>query len=139
MEDKISLAWANPEKTILLVTYEKDGWTWQDLYESLKQQKAMIDTVDHKVHLIVDSRKTSMFPQGGSLLSGIRKITVERHTRQGHIVTVGAHGIVRVMSQIVERLMGEYRQDFHFAETMEDAYAFLGRLTEQQDKTVSRR
>lgn len=138
--DNISIVWANPDKTIVLITYENDAWGWQDLYEAIKAQKTFIDSVGHpKVDVIIDCHKTGIIPKGGSLLTGIRKVAVEHHPRQGHTIVVGAHGLPRVMLKVAEKLMGTYRQEFISVDTMEAAYDLVERLSAQRDRTLSKR
>jgi hypothetical protein len=138
--ENISIVWANPDKTVVLITYENDGWGWQDLYEAVKAQKEFIESVSHpKVDVIIDCRKTGIVPKGGSILTGIRKVTVEHHPRQGHTILVGAHGFPRAMLKVAEKLMGTYRQEFISVDTMEAAYALIHRLTAQRDVTLTRR
>src|SRR5690349_3805613 len=127
--EKITLSWATPDKAVLLVTYEDSSWNWEDFYAALKQQRAFIDgSPAPKVDVIIDTHKTGLYPKGGSLLSGVRKITVERHPRQAHTIIVGAHGLISVMIKVVEKLMGSYRQEFHSVSTIDDAMNLIERI-----------
>ena len=47
------IEWDNKEKTVVLQAYEP-GATKDDLYELAKKSAEMLNTVSHKVHLIID-------------------------------------------------------------------------------------
>jgi hypothetical protein len=130
---KITYEWANDDKTVLLCIYAEPDWTWQDFHEAFKIRNAMLDAVSHpQVHILVDVRKSHLMPKGGTLLSGINKLSGQKHPRQGHTVVVGAKGIVSVMSNLLTKFLGEHRQEFHLVDTMEEANALLSRIMAQQ-------
>lgn len=129
--DKIAYEWFNEEKTVLLCTYIAEDWTWEDFHNAFQTQKAMIDSVSHpKVHVIVDTSKTHWLPKGGSLLSGIRKLTDLKHPRQGHTIIVGATGFIAAITNSMMKLLGTHRQEFHLVNTMEEARQLLAQLIE---------
>jgi hypothetical protein len=131
--EKISVSWLNDSKTAILCIYNQDGWSWEDLFAALVQQKAMIETVDRpKVHIIVDVRKSTWLPKGGSLLTGMRKMNVERHPRQGQTIVVGARGMVAAIASTVTKMVGSSRVEMRFASTMEDAQAMLNQFEATQ-------
>jgi hypothetical protein len=130
--DKIVYSWFNDEKTVLLCTYPAEHWTWEDFHNAFHTQKAMIDGVSHpKVHVIVDASKGQWLPKGGSLMSGVRKMTDLKHPRQGHTIVVGAKGLIASIASAVTKLMGAHRQEMHLVNTMQEATDLLSRLTER--------
>ncbi|HEX2619077.1 MAG TPA: hypothetical protein VHL11_02990 [Phototrophicaceae bacterium] len=137
MTDIITIDWLNEEKRVLVATYHRDGWTWEDLYEVFKKQKAMIATVDGIVDVIVDVRNSSWLPKGGSLTSGIRKLTGEQHPRQGHTIIMGAKGMVAVILNSVMKLVGKYRAAFHFTKTMDESLEIIRELQAYRKKTAT--
>jgi hypothetical protein len=133
MMEKISVSWLNDSKTAILCTYNQDGWSWEDLYAALVQQKALIETVDRpKVHIIVDVRKSTWLPKGGSILTGMRKMNVERHPRQGQTIVVGARGMVAAIANTVTKMVGTSRVEMHFASTMDEVPAMLNQFEATQ-------
>jgi hypothetical protein len=119
--EKITVSWLDENKTAILCTYNQDGWSWDDFFKALEQQKTLIESVDHpKVNIVVDVRKSSWMPKGGSLLSGMRKFNAERHPRQGQTIVVGARGMVASIARTVSKLMGPSRLEMHFASTMDE-------------------
>lgn len=134
--EKITVSWLDENKTAILCTYNQDGWSWEDFFKALVQQKTLIESVNHpKVNIVVDVRKSSWMPKGGSLLSGMRKFSSERHPRQGQTIVVGARGMVASIARTVSKLMGPSRLEMHFANTMEDMYALIKEFeTHRQEK-----
>ncbi|MEO8607991.1 MAG: hypothetical protein ABI690_08925 [Chloroflexota bacterium] len=127
--EKITVAWFDDTKNAILCTYNQEGWTWDDFYLALQQQKALIETVDHpKVHIIVDVRKSTWLPKGGSLLTGLKKTTHDHHPRQGEIIIVGARGMVASIASTISNLMTSSRMEMHFAAKMEEVPALLNQL-----------
>jgi hypothetical protein len=120
--EKVTVAWLDENKSAILCTYTQDGWTWEDFFHAIKMQRELIDSVDRpKVDVVVDVRNSSWLPKGGSILSGMRKFTSEKHPRQGQTIIVGARGMVASIARAVIGLLGSARQEMHFAETMDEA------------------
>jgi hypothetical protein len=129
MMEKITVAWFDESKTAILCTYNQDGWTWEDFFVALEQQRALIESVDHpKVNIVVDVRKSTWLPKGGSLLTGMRKFSSERHPRQGQTIVVGARGMVASIASTVSKLMGSSRLEMRFASSMEEVQVMLNHL-----------
>lgn len=128
----ITYTWFNEDKSILLCTYPENEWTWNDFHAAFHVQNEMIDSVSHpKVHVIVDTRTSRWLPKGGSLLSGIRKLTSLKHPRQGHTVIVGAKGMVATIARIVTNMMGEQKQEIHLVDSMEEAEQIIANLNHE--------
>jgi hypothetical protein len=119
MTELVTIDWLDSQKRIILITYHRDGWSWDDFYRVLKQQYDMIESVPHSVDVIVDVRESHWMPRGGSLLSGIRKAE-NPHPRQGRTVIVGATGMVAAIAQTAMKLVSSKRK-FYFALTMDEA------------------
>jgi hypothetical protein len=136
--EKITVSWLDENKTTILCTYNQEGWSWDDFFKALEQQKTLIESVDHpKVNIVVDVRKSSWMPKGGSILSGMRKFNAERHPRQGQTIVVGARGMVASIARTVSKLMGSSRLEMHFASTMEDMQNLLKQFeTNRQEKAT---
>lgn len=124
--EKITVSWFDENKTAILCTYNGDGWTWEDFFVALEQQKALIESVDHpQVDIVVDVRNSSWLPKGGSLLTGMKKMSSEHHPRQGQTIVVGARGMVASIASTVSKLMRTSRMEMRFASTMEEAQVML--------------
>lgn len=135
--EKITFSWFNAEKSVLLVTYNEVGWTWEEMFEALKEQRSLIESVDHpKVDVVVDVTRSNWMPKGGSLLTPIRKFIGMQHPRQGKTLFVGAHGIVATIINVLGSMMGEKRQDLIFVPTMDEVPGRLARITAQRQQEL---
>ena len=124
--DKISVSWANDQKNILMCVYNEDGWTWDDIYKALEQQRVMIESVSTPVvDVIVDATNSSWLPRGGSLVASIRKLNKVQHPRQGNTIIVGAHGMIAVIADTMVRIIGTQGSEFQFAKTIDEAYTMI--------------
>ncbi|MEP7286531.1 MAG: hypothetical protein ABI947_12265 [Chloroflexota bacterium] len=133
---KITYAWINPEKTILLCTYPEPGWSWADLSVAFKQQQNLIEGVGHPVYVVVDVHKSNWMPSGGSLLSMMRNFKFTRHPNQKDTIIASARGfLVNVVSSLM-RLRNESLRDFHLVSTLDEAYALIDRLEDFRTRRV---
>lgn len=100
------IEWANPEKTILLVTLP-EVWTPDDFVEARVQANALRDSVPHVVHSIIDARQSRAAPDG--FLASFTRINQLEHERTGHSIWVAAEASLFTM-----RLMEIYKRVFGF-------------------------
>ncbi|MEO8607992.1 MAG: hypothetical protein ABI690_08930 [Chloroflexota bacterium] len=127
--EKITVSWFDDSKTAILCTYNQEGWTWEDFFVALEQQRALIESVSQpKVDIVVDVRKSTWLPKDGSLLTGMRKFSNERHPHQGQTIVVGARGMVASIASTVSKLMGSSRMEMRFASSMEEVQVMLNHL-----------
>lgn len=57
----ITAEWDNPEKTVILFT-NAGNQTWEEFFAGVKKVNEMINSVDHKVDLIIDGRELKSIP-----------------------------------------------------------------------------
>lgn len=132
--ETVTIDWLDDTKHTILVTYQKDGWSWDDFHRVVDEQHKLVASVAHTVDVLVDVRKTNWLPKGGSLSSGIRKIN-NIHERQGSTVVVGASGVIAIIARSMMKLVGG-RSKFQFVTTMDDAHALLTSIRERRAKTT---
>jgi hypothetical protein len=92
--------WDNEEKTV--IHQSDDGeWTWDEFHAAQRQINQMIDSVHHKVDVIIDtqSNRRGKLPPNASL--HFRNAFRNRHPNTGLIVVVGMHPFVQIMVKIV--------------------------------------
>jgi hypothetical protein len=77
-------------------------------------------------------------PKGGSLLSGMRKFSSEKHPRQGQTIVVGARGMVASIARTVTGLLGSGRQELQFAADMDEAREKLREYEASRAKEVEK-
>jgi|GEM_PF-2986636 len=137
--EKLTVTWADDSQKVVLCTYHEDGWVWADFYEALKRQNALIESSSAPiVDVIVDVRSSSWLPKGGSLLTGINKVKVDQHSRQGETIIVGARGMVAAIADVASKLMSKARRPMRFAKTMDEAHELIAQVaaSRQTEKTA---
>lgn len=122
---KITVQWANDENTILLVTYNDEKWTWDDVAESLRIEYAMIDSVTGIVDVIVDLRGHRALPNGGSPFKVIQSARESRPPRHGRIVVVGLRGAIAKLAEFLQRLPDPNPRSIHIVDSLEEALNLL--------------
>lgn len=100
----IHVQWDNPEKTVIFIEFE-GHWSWDDFYALDRQTIAMLDSVEHQVCYIVDTRSTRHLPRGMSLAK-VKQVLDFRHPRSDIMVIAGMNRFIRVMLDSVTRAMG---------------------------------
>ena len=131
--EKIKLAWVDDTKRVVLCTYPPEEYSWDDLFDALKRQQAMIESSDlPAVDVIVDVQNSSWLPKGGTLLTGIRKLKEFQHRRQGETVIVGARGFVASMAMVASKLIRPGKQGMYFANDMDQAQKLLKQFDERR-------
>jgi hypothetical protein len=128
----IAVIWDNDEKTIIRYIYEKN-WTWADVNTALKDASALLDTVDHKVDIIMDFRQSTMMIPMGALSHAKRALSNPRHDNIHLTVLVGDAFVLKmadVSLKLSQKLAGNW--ELKFASTLDEAYAYLAQAHNSQ-------
>jgi hypothetical protein len=123
----VEIHWDNPEKTV--VRMEMIGrWTWEEAYTGSKVGYEMLDSVPHRVNIIIDLRQSKGIPVNS--LTHARSMIGRRHLRTGLTVFVGANDLFINLWNVFCRVYGVFARpaEFTFAKSVEDAYAIFDRL-----------
>ena len=118
----ITVVWDNPEQTILRYIYNGQ-WNLDNFYHALQESREMLDTVNHRVGLIIDVQNSKLVPNG--VLSHGKNVSLRKHPNQGKSIIVGASGFVRTLFDVYKKV---YRTSFD-----ETAYAFATSLDDARD------
>ncbi|MCI0712445.1 MAG: hypothetical protein L0154_19980 [Chloroflexi bacterium] len=119
----VTVDWLDQDKQTVIVTYQRDGWTWSDYQNSLDKQFELIDSVEYPVDIVVMVNNTHLLPKGGSLITAIRRINAA-HERQRNTVIVGASGPLTIFARNMLKIMPNQRK-FFFADTLDEAKQLL--------------
>ena len=95
--DAIDVKWLNDEQKIVHYHFQK-GWQWSDLDNAFKAAWNLMDTVTHKVDVILDFTDATMSVPGGALTHGRRIFSNKPHSNLRLTVLVGN----RFISQLTE-------------------------------------
>jgi hypothetical protein len=123
----IQLDWDDDSNRIICILVE-GRWTWDDLEAALRRTIAMMDSVSHKVHFIIDVSRSQMLP-GGATQAAQSVATPQTHRNEGIKVIVGANTLIRLAYEAYRRInrsLGK-NQEFLFAKTQEEARAAIAR------------
>jgi hypothetical protein len=119
------IRWYNEEKTIILEQV-LGRWVWEDILAMMKEQFALMDTVEHTVHVILIAPE-GRIPVPADALFHLQKIVSEVHPREGLKVLVGAPKLIEILFAMIGRVykLRELLDDYAFAETLEEALATI--------------
>lgn len=121
----ITALWDNPEQTVIRYHFE-GAWGWKDLYAVIETAAAMMDTVEHRVCIVLDLRESRSVPTLNP--SGLRHLAnapTTNHRNMGIFVIVGANTFTRAMFDIFARLYPRAVEAYHMADSIERAYAII--------------
>ena len=129
----ITVVWDNDEKTILRYIYGKN-WNWTDFRKVAKEAYQMLDTVDHKVNIIMDFQNAQLVPQG-AITNVQRAFSTRRHANINVTVIVGAsaNNFLQAIAGIGRTLTRSSSNDWQlsFVATLPEAYALLNKKQDQ--------
>lgn len=100
----IRVEWDDPNQTALRYTYE-GSWNWDEFQQARRQARLMLDTVDHKVDVIIDVVQTGILPN--NILSRASSIPRDRHPNEGTVIIVGANPLIRFLYDVARRIYAE--------------------------------
>lgn len=79
-----------------------DFWTMEDIYQIARDRKPACIASPFRVHVLVDMTQISHVPPG---FLSVRSRVDWNHSNSGHIAIAGAVGMVRLMIELVVRLL----------------------------------
>lgn len=122
----ISVQWDNPEKTIVRWDYDP-GWSWDDFFTAQKQIEALVDSVGHRVDMILDVRNSPDVPQ--DMPDHFHGMTPTRLRRRVMII-VGANSAMEAMLGAYAKYQPGAGKGIVVADTLEKARAMIANLRE---------
>jgi hypothetical protein len=132
----ISLEWADPEKTIIHITFG-EKWHWSDLYEIEILSEKMLETVAHKVSYIVNMHNVRQMPASLSM-SRAGKIIELKHPKSDCVVIAGSQPFLKAMLNTVMEVRNERHSPRIFlTSTVEEAHQIVAERQIRMDR-VSR-
>ena len=121
----IEIVWDNEAKSILRYIYGR-SWTWTDFNAAAKTAYAMLDTVDHKVSVIMDFQNANIIPQG-AITQVQRAFSTPRHKNISTTVIVGssANTFLQAIAGVGRKLSRANDWQLTFVSTLPEAYEAL--------------
>jgi hypothetical protein len=128
----INVSWDSDQKTIIRWDF-KGVWKWDDFNRAREKSFELMDTVDHIVDFMIDTRECSLVPH--DLASRIKEIAYKypRHRNGGIKVVLGTDSYLQLFWNIFSAILPRnYRA--YFASTPEEARDFIRTYRNQQIK-----
>jgi hypothetical protein len=123
---KCHLRWGNEDKTILVFEL-RPGWDWADFYAVHPTYVAMLDSVEHQVHLIyLPDAGADVLP--ANAIYHMRHMMMSMtHPREGQSVLVTESALLQSILKIMKRMYGVRKliENHWIVPTLEDAYRLL--------------
>ena len=117
------ISWDNPDKTVVLQVYT-EAPTKEDFYQLAEKSAAMLSTVSHTVHLIVDERKIKLVLN----VADMNFLQKQLPQNQGGLVILVDPTAVRyktAVHNLTQQLVGGTFSQLYFASTIEEARRLL--------------
>lgn len=122
----IRVSWGDDARTLVHLQFER-GWRWQDLRDSIQQADALIGSVPHTVHLLIDIRRAGGVPADFITAAGDIFASGEARANEGQRVVIGAGPLIRMAYTSLSAVYAHKLKDrpFLFAGSVEEAHALL--------------
>jgi hypothetical protein len=120
----IEISWDNLSRSIIY-TKVIGAWTWEEMYVISEKTIIMRHSVDHAVGAIVDFRAAKGTPDNA--FAHTKKILIRQEMYATTTIFVGADFAAKSMWHVFMSVYKSFikNQDFHFAESLEEARAIL--------------
>jgi hypothetical protein len=121
----VTVRWGDSSHTFILYDFV-DPWDWAEMWEALRADDEMLDSVDHVVHLIFDFRATKQLPTNPA--AQLKGFASAIHAHVGYIVFVGADLWTQMMGEMFYRLYGRQTEGMagvKAVHTLEEAIAIV--------------
>lgn len=117
----ITVSWLDDTQTML--RYDVSGaWTWQDLAEALNQGNDLMDSVSHRVEVIVDMSGSAGMP-ANMIELGRRMTGIRRPENMGVVVVIQGGALLEALVGTMRRIYKGLDQSILYADTLEAARA----------------
>lgn len=125
----VTAKWFNEERTIILQSYT-GKWTWDEWDVCNDQVHAMMDSVAHTVHTIIDLSQSGPLPPGSftSCLSDLPRIPSATHPNSGYLVFIGTTFAHEALTDVISVFFEEVGRRFLFTDTFEDVDVLLAEV-----------
>ncbi len=117
---RIELIWDNPEKTILRFRRKKN-WTIDDYHKAIDEAVAMLEELDHKVHVIQDATEEPRMPPHALMHFKTGNTKLAPYSK--HTAIVGDDAFMQALFDMFKRLNVAMSGNYIMVNTVEEAHA----------------
>lgn len=117
---RVTVSWANEEQSIIRYDFVR-GWEWRDIHNALDEAHKMVDTVDHRVDVLMDFSSASLLPSG-ALTQLNMAYRNPKHENIGVTYLIAKSSFVSSIVTMAQKLWGRNNEwDLEFVATEEEA------------------
>lgn len=118
----VHIAWEDERKRI--IRYSPDeSWTWDEFFAAKERANDLMDTVSHKLGVIIDAPPTAVLPP--NLLANARKALRNKHPNTVVIVIVAARPLIRTMIHTIRGIARLSSTRVELADNLDEARAII--------------
>jgi hypothetical protein len=123
----VSVSWFNGEKTLIIYKFE-GRWGWDDLYQAIDEAVVLLDSVSHRVDIMLDLTQSGSVPNlNANGLKYVANAPTTTHPNMGIFVMVGMKPFVRISFDIFSRIYPRATRQYRLANTLEDAISVVAK------------
>jgi len=130
----VQVSWDDDTKRIMGYMLD-NNWTWDEFFAAKKQANAMMDTVPHKLGVIVDATHSAIFPS--DMLTNARNALRTKHPNVVIVVIVANKPFLNTMLTTLKAVT-LFASRLQLAHSLDEARALIQqRLREYDSASVS--
>jgi hypothetical protein len=116
----ILVKWESEAHKTIVVTYER-LWTWDDFASSKVEIDTLLNSVDHTVNIISDSRQSAGLPSGNAIAVLSRSFQ-SAPSNIGIVAVLGANPFFKALLQILQTVsLNRAAKNIRFVKSEADA------------------
>lgn len=121
---KVNVDWDNDEQSIVRYTFDSD-WNWQDLYAAMDNAGKMIETVSHRVDVLMDLSNANIIPKNA--ISQIKRgYDNPKSPNIGVTVVVTPNSFMNAIVLMAKKVWGDKGEwELEFVKTLDEAYSTI--------------
>ena len=119
----IIVSWFDDSKTAILREFGA-SWTWDEFYESQTEVNAMLSSVEHKVHQVIDFRQSNTLPS--NTLTHIRNSGRNIPENRGKSIVITRSAFYKQMYKILDLVFPSITERVIVVATRDEALKEIG-------------
>jgi hypothetical protein len=127
----ISAAWLNTEHMAVVVT-ATPPWSWEEFHALQQRHQNTLDTLDHKVDLIVDFTHSGKFPPNA--FRHLRTMRLRSHPNRGLVIMVGFNPYLQTVLNVLAQLNPTTTSRLRLVGTMDEARQLIQEMQQTRMK-----
>lgn len=125
----VKVYWFNENQTALVYDFQGE-WTWNETFLAIDEAVTLLDSVQHRVNIVVDLRGSRRVPPvAPQALARIANAPTMSHPNTNILIVIGLSGFLQTLYEIFRRLYPYAAQRYREARTQEELLALLSAFT----------